>query len=319
MSLIKFNNPKTRRGVRRIGNIQNKLSNQDLSPDKRAQLSGKLGKLQNRFQNPIQKRIGRIDRKLGRIGEGSDKYNRLTQRRDRLNERLTPYSAPTAPTVSDPLTTDQSADYNSKIEDIMKAMFPQTGAFDPSNYINQEMYDYEMEMGERALKRFQAAKGSRGGGSHAENFRNFTRQLGAETTQRAMDYAQLDADRRQAAANRLYNSLRDEADRASLNKQNNFDNILRTLELQLSQSPLQTGYGASTSIADILGNQASANFDINSQNYTRTPNTPSNYPAYQKPYPTAPDTSMSDYYNIMTGASANNEWYNTLLDAFNMF
>lgn len=256
-------------------------------------------------RTPI-KRYNRLQGRLDQGGLSDDRISNINNRLNRMSNRFG-FKAP-AVTKPAPTPTTTSPDVQGQMQDVMKSLFPQTSTFNAKDYINQDMYNWQQKQGQAGLDKYYASRGLSASGAEAEGNRNFLDKLGADTQATAYELAQADASRRQQSADRFYGLLRDNADRKMQGQQNQFDNMYSMYNLMLSQNPLSTGYQA----ANQLGQNAMAGASGGGGGGGG-----SSYPAFQPQFPSGPDYSNANYYDIFGGAASNSGWLNQGMDFLN--
>lgn len=333
-----FKNPVRQQGAQQIYKMQNRLNSGLVPEDRIPRVSERLTGLQTKFTQPIQKKIDKFGNRIstlqGRLDGGTlnanqtqrvtDRLGRVTKRQGKLQGLLTPYGtqAP-APQEQTPVAqtpyveqppAQNSPEYQKQIDDYMKALFPQTDAYNMDKYLTamEPARSYEEGRQTDALTKYMAAHGGRSSGFAAQKLQDQNAQIGADFNNRAFDYASQARNRDQGNAERLRGVLTDEAERAARGEQNNFDNRMRILENMLSQGQtlLGYGYGAAGQSANLTADYGKNRADLQSNEYMQMPpmgafptgQTPT--PGFVPPFPSQPDQTNANIAGLVGGQSS---------------
>jgi hypothetical protein len=309
-----FKNDQRQNQFNRIGRIQNNLANGTAG----ANAQGRLDKLQTKL-NPIMQR--KIDN--GKMNTGQI---------NKLQGRMGTTTAPTTgagtsglgvkPINTNPGTISAPGTNNNQWADYMKALFPQTSGMDANIDMNQlqenPYYKQQQAKGEEALTRYNTARGLTNSTAEVKQFGDFNADLLGREFESKRQFQQQEADRAQGNAGRFFNLLDSDANRKERGAQNQFNNQLGLYNAMADQYPLEYGYGAANSRADMQNAYGQDRAAYAAQNYSR----PSSG-GYQGSMPSGPDYSGIDMMQMIQQGRNNqnqgSDWFDLGAGMLNAF
>lgn len=273
-----FQNQQRQNQFKRLGNVQRKIAGGNTNPN----LLNRQTTLQTKLQPAMQRKLD----------SGKLNTNQVNKVQNRMGMRTGPM--PVASNVGVSGATNTTAQPgNDQWANYMKALFPQTSGMDAAIDINQiqenPYYQQQLKKGEEALTRYNAARGLTDSTNEVKQFADFNSDLLGREFESRRNYQQQEADRAQSNAGRFFNLLDSNANRAERGAQNQFENQLSLYNAMAGQSPLEYGYGAANSRADMQTGYGKDKAQFASQNYAR----PSGG-GYQGYMPSGPDYSGID-------------------------
>jgi hypothetical protein len=316
---------KLNRTINRQTNLQGRLQ---------PRIDRRYDKLQNRGTKLFNQHVGGGDNE-NHLSPGDRGYNRVKNRYDRVAGRMkklypwtSQHAAANTPQVATPEEVPEGiypneegfpgpyeenvnaennpVDYQAQMDELMKGLFPTTTINDAHEYYQkgmQPLLDYTQGRQDKQMEQYFASRGLTGSGFEAQQFQDANSQLQGNFNKMAMDYAENDMSRRQQAADRLYGLMRDEADRAQRGEEHQWQKMYDSLNLMAQQSPLQYGYDAASTSAQ-LANQHGENIGaLLSSQYPQMPPTsafpgPGPMPPYVPPL-TPPSNTTGQFYETV--------------------
>ena len=202
----------------------------------------------------------------------------------------------------------------------MENILPQVRGIEPADYKGSEMYDWQLNKGMDAMARYNAARGLRDSKAEDSQVGDFVQQLGATEAKSARDISQIEADRAQRQADRLYGMQRDESLRGERGQDRQFNQLYSTLQMLLGQNPMGYGADAAGSMANLTNDLGKYMSELTKGGYSKF--IPSgggggaSAPTFIPPYASAPSTAASDYTDIFGGAASNSNYGSMFADLF---
>lgn len=261
-----FQNADRQQQFKRLGNVQRKIASGNTNPN----LIARQSRLQEKLNPFMQKKLA-----SGKLNE--TQTNRINQR---MGTATSPSAKPplttpsgATPTTKPAMTSPAGGGADARWAEYMKALFPQTGGLDAEIDVNKiqanPYYQHQQKKGEEALTRYNASRGLTGSTAEVGQFGDFNADLLGREVESRRNYQQQEANRAQENAGRFFNLLDSNANRAERGSQNQFNNQLSLYEAMAGKSPLEYGYGAANSRADMLAGYGKDQAGFAAQNYAR--------------------------------------------------
>ena len=203
----------------------------------------------------------------------------------------------------------------------MENLLPQVRGIEPADYKGSELYDWQLNKGMDAMAKYNAARGLRDSRAEDTQVSDFVQQLGATEAKSAREISQLEADRAQRQADRLYGMQRDESLRGERGQDREFNQLYSTLQLMLGQNPMGYGADAAGSMANLtndLGKYMAGMQEKNFPRYIPSGGGGGGHSAgtFIPPYASKPSTAAGDYADIFGGAASNSNYGSIFADLF---
>ncbi len=276
-------------------------------------------------EQQIRQKNARLRQKLTGFTAGTPEYNRVTTRINFNRNKLgldprkfgqpapaTPQATTPAPEAAPqvqpqliPVTPNpaQNADY-------MRIMFPDTNPYEVGDWQKSPVYNMRVQEGQNAMNKLMASRGLVGSGAELKSNADLINKITAEEGDRAYGL------RGQEVANNLQrggsfqNFLTGEADRANLQAQNQFNNMMQIYDAQtknalINSIPEMTQYGINTAYS-----QAGKNAQNIAGNYKKYYGSGGGgVGPFIPAYPNQPNFAPYDAAQaIASGASSGNMW-----------